>query len=237
MQAHCLTETDEALSATETPTTLPEGHRYFTTGIRIDDQQWAVISNAHEAQSIPEQYAGSGDAHEVYGTMSFPSWTVDLYIPDHSPPYSTTELTNPYIDLALKDLSQEVPCLDRGDRSTTLQSSDRGLPSQRDQVKLEWDQEPQNMIDLTDAQDYPNKVGSVLENGKFMCDYDKCAGRTFARYPEFRRHYTTIHAARKPNFWCEVPQCRRSVGGRGNAFHRRDKLMEHVRSMHPEVVI
>jgi hypothetical protein len=43
------------------------------------------------------------------------------------------------------------------------------------------------MIDLDDA---VTRIGSVLNNGKFMCDDERCAGRTFARQAELKRHHT-----------------------------------------------
>ncbi|KAH7110528.1 hypothetical protein B0J11DRAFT_586114 [Dendryphion nanum] len=79
------------------------------------------------------------------------------------------------------------------------------------------------------------RIGSVLDNGQFVCDDEVCAGRTFARQADLRRHHTTLHATDKPNFWCHVSLCRRSMGGGGEAFHRKDKLMAHVRSMHPDM--
>jgi hypothetical protein len=79
------------------------------------------------------------------------------------------------------------------------------------------------------------RIGSVLSNGKFVCEAKGCESQTFARQAELRRHHTTLHAANKPDFWCQVPTCRRSMIGGGKAFHRKDKLAAHVRSMHPDV--
>ncbi|KAH8723292.1 hypothetical protein GQ44DRAFT_570872, partial [Phaeosphaeriaceae sp. PMI808] len=70
---------------------------------------------------------------------------------------------------------------------------------------------------------------------KFMCDDERCAGRTFVRQADLRRHHTTLHATNKPNFWCHVALCRRNMSVGGEAFHRKDKLMAHIRSVHPDV--
>jgi hypothetical protein len=91
------------------------------------------------------------------------------------------------------------------------------------------------VVETIDVEDAVTKIGSLLSNGTFVCDDERCAGRTFARQAELRRHHTTIHAANKPSFWCHVPTCQRSMSGGGSAFHRKDKLMAHVQSMHPDV--
>jgi hypothetical protein len=79
------------------------------------------------------------------------------------------------------------------------------------------------------------RIGSVLSNGKFVCDAEGCEIQTFARQAELKRHHTTLHATNKPDFWCQVSTCRRSMTGGGKAFHRKDKLAAHVRSMHSDV--
>jgi hypothetical protein len=85
---------------------------------------------------------------------------------------------------------------------------------------------------MTEAEDAVARIGSVLSNGKFVCDIKECGGRTFARQADLKRHHTTLHATNKPNFWCRVSTCRRSMSGGDGAFHRKDKLDAHVRSMH-----
>lgn len=77
-------------------------------------------------------------------------------------------------------------------------------------------------------------IGSVLSNGKLLCATKGCEGLTFGRQAELRRHHTTLHAAIKPNFWCQVPACPRSENAGGRAFHRKDKLAAHVKSMHSD---
>ena len=77
-------------------------------------------------------------------------------------------------------------------------------------------------------------IGSVLSNGKLLCAAKGCEGLTFGRQAELRRHHTTLHAAIKPNFWCQVSTCRRSENVGGKPFHRKDKLAAHVKSMHSD---
>ena len=96
----------------------------------------------------------------------------------------------------------------------------------------EQSQPPSTVVETTDTEDTVTNIGSVLNNGKFICDHMDCVGRTFTRQAELRRHHTTLHAANKPEFWCRVSTCRRSMGKGGKAFPRKDKLMAHVRSMH-----
>ncbi|KAH7068605.1 hypothetical protein FB567DRAFT_246747 [Paraphoma chrysanthemicola] len=88
------------------------------------------------------------------------------------------------------------------------------------------------VAEAIDTDDAAMRIGSVLSNRKFACDDEDCAGQTFARLAELRRHHFTHHAVDKPNFWCHVPTCPRSVSRGGEAFHRRDKLVAHVKSMH-----
>jgi hypothetical protein len=88
-----------------------------------------------------------------------------------------------------------------------------------------------NTINVDEA---ATRIGSVLNNGKFMCDDKGCADLTFGRQAELRRHYATFHAINKPNFWCQVSFCQRSKKG-GVPFHRKDKLISHIRSVHGNV--
>ena len=91
----------------------------------------------------------------------------------------------------------------------------------------------ENLTQNSDSDDTVEEIGSVLSNGKFICNYEDCAALTFSRLAELRRHYTTLHSLNKPNFWCGVLSCPRSMHGGGGAFHRKDKMMAHVRSVHP----
>jgi hypothetical protein len=89
-------------------------------------------------------------------------------------------------------------------------------------------------IPIPKVDDVVARIGSVLSNGRFVCDAEGCEIQTFARQAELKRHHTTLHAANKPTFWCQVSTCRRSMTGGGKAFHRKDKLAAHVRSMHSD---
>jgi hypothetical protein len=77
-------------------------------------------------------------------------------------------------------------------------------------------------------------IGSVLSNGKLLCAAKGCEGLTFGHQAELRRHHTILHAAIKPNFWCQVSTCGHSENAGGRAFHRKDKLATHVKSIHSD---
>jgi hypothetical protein len=105
-----------------------------------------------------------------------------------------------------------------------------------DEIATEQDKhQPQNTITaMTDIEEDITTIGSVLSNGKLLCAAKGCEGLTFSRQAELRRHHTTLHAAIKPNFWCQVSNCQRSEIAGGRAFHRKDKLAAHVKSMHSD---
>lgn len=86
-----------------------------------------------------------------------------------------------------------------------------------------------------ETEDAVVRIGSILSNDKIVCNAERCGGRSFARLAELRRHYTTHHATNRPDLWCHVPTCRRSMLGGGEAFHRKDKLAAHIRNMHSSV--
>lgn len=67
-------------------------------------------------------------------------------------------------------------------------------------------------------------IGLVLAGGRFKCNHTHCFGRSFKRPAELRRHYNTTHAVRKPEFWCEVPFCERSLAAGGRPFCRGYRL-------------
>ncbi|KAH7350405.1 hypothetical protein BKA66DRAFT_541164 [Pyrenochaeta sp. MPI-SDFR-AT-0127] len=76
-------------------------------------------------------------------------------------------------------------------------------------------------------------IGIVLRNGKFKCNEVQCANKTFSRPAELKRHHNTAHAARKPEFWCAIPSCKRSAAIEGGTpFPREDKLRDHVQKVH-----
>jgi hypothetical protein len=75
-------------------------------------------------------------------------------------------------------------------------------------------------------------IGTALKNGRFKCAAQGCGSKSFNRLPELRRHYNTVHAAKKPEFWCDVQCCTRSAAAGSRPFHRRYRLMDHMRTMH-----
>jgi hypothetical protein len=103
-----------------------------------------------------------------------------------------------------------------------------------DQVSAEQDahQLHNTRTAMAEIEEDVTTIGSVLSNGKLLCAAKGCEGLIFGRQAELRRHHTTLHAAIKPNFWCQVLTCRRSENAGGRAFHRKDKLVAHVTSMH-----
>jgi hypothetical protein len=75
-------------------------------------------------------------------------------------------------------------------------------------------------------------IGSLLKSGRIKCTSRRCVRRSFGRQAELRRHYHGAHAPVKLTHWCPVPLCERSSGAGGRPFHRKDKLRDHVRTMH-----
>jgi hypothetical protein len=65
----------------------------------------------------------------------------------------------------------------------------------------------------------------------FRCGFSACANQSFNRWYDLKRHHDGAHAAAKPDFWCHVVDCDRSMIG-GRSFPRKDKLHDHVRKMH-----
>lgn len=129
-------------------------------------------------------------------------------------------------------MMQDAPFPDIGIPPLKSHLSDHHYASNAVYTEQEQGQASSVRTVMTKVEDAVARIGSVLSNGKFVCDAEGCEGQTFARQAELRRHHTTLHATNKPNFWCSVPACRRSMSGGGNAFHRKDKLAAHVRSMH-----
>jgi hypothetical protein len=92
--------------------------------------------------------------------------------------------------------------------------------------------DPLNTYITAEDDDSDAAMGTALKNGLFKCILKQCADITFKRPAELKRHYNTIHAAQKPEFWCNVPSCDRSVAAGGRPFHRKDKLQDHVQRKH-----
>jgi hypothetical protein len=80
------------------------------------------------------------------------------------------------------------------------------------------------------------KIGAVYIDQTneyvFRCNAAGCAGATFGRVPELKRHYKTFHVGSV--VWCPYPGCERSenVGTRPFSAARCDKLKEHVERVH-----
>jgi hypothetical protein len=130
-------------------------------------------------------------------------------------------------DLLLHESNQMVI------RSTTNATISHGPTSGRalHQMDDEYDDESDDTQE--DTLDDPNTmIGSFHHNGKFKCLEPRCARKTFNRQAELRRHYDTIHAPRKPEYWCRVASCQRSQANGGYPFPRRDKLRDHMRKIH-----
>jgi hypothetical protein len=68
------------------------------------------------------------------------------------------------------------------------------------------------------------------DNHILRCENPACRNKTYARWPDFKRHYIGAHTTHAPEFWCTVPGCDRGIGGR--PFPRRDKLKDHVGAVH-----
>lgn len=66
----------------------------------------------------------------------------------------------------------------------------------------------------------------------FQCCNPTCGGITFGRWPDFTRHYNGIHATSPKVYWCAVEGCPRSEIVGDDPFTRKDKLKDHVKSMH-----
>jgi hypothetical protein len=133
-------------------------------------------------------------------------------------------------------MTQDVPLLDFDIRRSISQLRENHLPC--DMAYTELGEASRTIFEhcskVTNPDGAVTRIGSLLNNGKFICEDEKCAGLTFARQAELRRHHTTIHDPNRPNFWCPVSSCRYSMSAGGQAFHRKDKLMAHVRTMHAD---
>lgn len=80
-------------------------------------------------------------------------------------------------------------------------------------------------------------TGHVLASGQFQCAKLECVDLRFGRQADFRRHHTNVHAKSKTEYFCTFVGCDRSrrpsKKGKGRSFgNRRDKMEEHVRTVH-----
>jgi hypothetical protein len=66
----------------------------------------------------------------------------------------------------------------------------------------------------------------------FKCHDTKCESLTFGRWYDYKRHYNGAHAAAPIAYWCEVEGCPRSEAAGDRPFSRKDKVKDHVDSVH-----
>ncbi|KAF2134445.1 hypothetical protein P153DRAFT_380262 [Dothidotthia symphoricarpi CBS 119687] len=84
-------------------------------------------------------------------------------------------------------------------------------------------------------------IGHVLASKKFSCSSPECAGSTFNRQADFRRHYNEKHVSLKIEHFCPFAGCQRSAKPSGGKSKRRsfggrkDKMKEHIRNQHKKV--
>ncbi|KAH8702998.1 hypothetical protein GQ44DRAFT_692794 [Phaeosphaeriaceae sp. PMI808] len=161
-------------------------------------------------------------------SVSMSRWTQNEYNSNQSSSMHFTSELCQDAPIVTQDIS--LPTLNI--RPSTLQPLEHRFSGDTVDIELEQYQDTGAVFGIIDVEDVITRIGSVLSNGKFICDNERCAGRTFARRADLKRHHTTLHAVNKPNFWCQVPSCSRSMSARGGAFHRKDKLMAHVWNMH-----
>jgi hypothetical protein len=60
----------------------------------------------------------------------------------------------------------------------------------------------------------------------------ECGHKKYGRWSDFKRHHDGAHATNKPKHWCQVEGCKRSEADNGRPFRRKDKLKEHVQTVH-----
>jgi hypothetical protein len=89
----------------------------------------------------------------------------------------------------------------------------------------------------TQRQNSGARIGSVYdpcngENLQYICEQLGCEGQSFTRSADLQRHFLNKHAPAKPEYWCPIFGCDRSRS-KGNAFPRKDKMMDHLRKKHP----
>lgn len=127
---------------------------------------------------------------------------------------------------------REVAFLDNNVTPSNSHLSECLIPSDVAYMERQQSQASESALKVIGNENIVGRIGSVLSDGKLVCDLNICAGTTFARLADLKRHHITLHAVNKPSFWCHVLGCRRSVGGSGGAFRRKDKLNAHVRKEH-----
>ncbi|KAH7406016.1 hypothetical protein DE146DRAFT_650488 [Phaeosphaeria sp. MPI-PUGE-AT-0046c] len=209
------------LNAPEGQNTLVDHDQYSGFGMHVAGQLWPVNTECGVDPAVP-YHVPSPCGSLMDTATSIPHRTANGYFPN--------QISSNHPNLALFR-SDFVMMQDM----SLPQFSHHRYPSDAVYTKEEQGYASNTSTATTRVEDIVARIGSVLSNGKFVCDAEECGGQTFARPAELRRHHTTLHATNKPNFWCHVPTCRRGIRGRGGAFHRKDKLAAHIQSMHSRV--
>jgi hypothetical protein len=87
----------------------------------------------------------------------------------------------------------------------------------------------------------PVVIGYVLSNGtarhdKFKCYKLSCAGVTFKRIQELKRHNNAHCDRGAVRFSCPVDGCGRSMKSGSRAFPRKDKMIDHLERVHGDKI-
>jgi hypothetical protein len=100
------------------------------------------------------------------------------------------------------------------------------------------DTEKDSLTNTVESQSIIGEVHRDQENSAyfFKCCNTKCNHKTFRRMYDLARHHDGAHATGGPAFWCEADGCERSAVQGGRSFPRKDKLHDHVRKMHHDMV-
>ncbi|PSN59258.1 hypothetical protein BS50DRAFT_260724 [Corynespora cassiicola Philippines] len=210
--------------ATEGQDISTEHDQSFEAVTGFDDWLWPASESCDLYPAVSNQPIWSYSPHEMRISPSMPYWATHESTTD---PISVQSLPASSQDDSVTIKNGSIPTVN--DYTLTSQllecrhTGDMMYAEEQGQDPRETVGTVANVI----------KIGSVLQNGKFICDEKGCASLTFGRQAELKRHHTTFHAVNKPKFWCHMPACRRRMSAGGEAFHRKDKLMAHIRSMHP----
>jgi hypothetical protein len=71
-----------------------------------------------------------------------------------------------------------------------------------------------------------------LEEFVFECGAPGCAGKTFGRWYDFKRHFNGAHATVRAVYWCPAHGCARGEAVGERPFPRKNKVNDHVEAMH-----
>jgi hypothetical protein len=68
----------------------------------------------------------------------------------------------------------------------------------------------------------------------FKCHNKKRVSLTFGRWYDFKRHFNRAHPTAPTVYWCDFEGCARSRGAGDRPFTRKDKVKDHIDSVHGE---